>query len=90
MLEFDFTTDLPRPVADAEAVFIAVGTPSQRGDGNADLSYVHMAAREIAAAVSVLHRRRHEIDRAGPATRSNGSWWRPNPTPTYGQSGIPG
>src|ERR1700733_6164269 len=47
----DFTTDPPRPVAEAEAVFIAVGTPSRRGDGHADLSYVHMAAREIAAAV---------------------------------------
>src|SRR6202042_1004820 len=48
----DFTTDLPGPVAEAEAVFIAVGTPSRRGDGHADLSYVHMAAREIAAAVA--------------------------------------
>src|ERR1700755_1108505 len=48
----DFTTDLAVPVADAEAVFIAVGTPSRRGDGHADLSYVHQAAREIAAAVS--------------------------------------
>jgi UDPglucose 6-dehydrogenase len=48
----DFTTDLPGPVAEADAVFIAVGTPSRRGDGHADLSYVHTAAREIAAAVS--------------------------------------
>jgi UDPglucose 6-dehydrogenase len=48
----DFTTDLTTPVADAEAVFIAVGTPSRRGDGHADLSYVHAAAREIAAALS--------------------------------------
>jgi UDPglucose 6-dehydrogenase len=48
----DFTTDLPQPAAEAEAVFIAVGTPSRRGDGHADLSYVYMAAREIAAAVS--------------------------------------
>jgi UDPglucose 6-dehydrogenase len=47
----DFTTDLPAAVAEAEAVFIAVGTPSRRGDGHADLSYVHTAAREIAAAV---------------------------------------
>src|SRR5271156_2566158 len=47
----DFTTDLPGPVGEAEAVFIAVGTPSRRGDGHADLSYVYMAAREIAAAV---------------------------------------
>jgi UDPglucose 6-dehydrogenase len=48
----DFTTDLAGPVANADAVFIAVGTPSRRGDGHADLSYVHMAAREIAAALS--------------------------------------
>jgi UDPglucose 6-dehydrogenase len=48
----DFTTDLAGPVAEADAVFIAVGTPSRRGDGHADLSYVHAAAREIAAAVS--------------------------------------
>src|SRR5713101_5070455 len=47
----DFTTDLAAPVAGADAVFIAVGTPSRRGDGHADLSYVHAAAREIAAAL---------------------------------------
>jgi len=47
----DFTTDLTGPVAQAEAVFIAVGTPSRRGDGHADLSYVYAAAREIAAAL---------------------------------------
>jgi UDPglucose 6-dehydrogenase len=47
-----FTTDLKQPVAEADAVFIAVGTPSRRGDGHADLSFVHAAAREIAAAVS--------------------------------------
>jgi len=47
----DFTTDLSRSVAEAEAVFIAVGTPSRRGDGHADLSYVHAAAAEIAAAL---------------------------------------
>jgi UDPglucose 6-dehydrogenase len=43
-----FATDLAAPVAEADAVFIAVGTPSRRGDGHADLSYVHAAAREIA------------------------------------------
>jgi UDPglucose 6-dehydrogenase len=48
----NFTTDLAAPVAEADAVFIAVGTPSRRGDGHADLSYVHAAAREIAAALS--------------------------------------
>ncbi len=47
----DFTTDLSGPVAEADAVFIAVGTPSRRGDGHADLSYVHAAAAEIAAAL---------------------------------------
>src|SRR6516164_2765476 len=47
-----FTTDLTRPVAEADAVFIAVGTPSRRGDGHADLSYVYAAAREIANALS--------------------------------------
>ncbi len=46
-----FTTDLAGPVGEADAVFIAVGTPSRRGDGHADLSYVYAAAREIAAAV---------------------------------------
>ncbi|MEQ1867574.1 MAG: UDP-glucose 6-dehydrogenase, partial [Micropepsaceae bacterium] len=43
-----FTTDLAAAVPDAEAVFIAVGTPSRRGDGFADLSYVYDAAAEIA------------------------------------------
>ena len=47
----DFTTDLAGPVGEADAVFIAVGTPSRRGDGHADLTYVHAAAREIARAL---------------------------------------
>ena len=47
-----FTTDLGAAVAGADAVFIAVGTPSRRGDGHADLSYVHGAAREIAATLT--------------------------------------
>jgi UDPglucose 6-dehydrogenase len=46
-----FTTGLAGPVGEADAVFIAVGTPSRRGDGHADLSYVYAAAREIAAAL---------------------------------------
>jgi UDPglucose 6-dehydrogenase len=46
-----FTTDLAEAVKDADAVFIAVGTPSRRGDGHADLSYVFGAAKEIAAAL---------------------------------------
>jgi UDPglucose 6-dehydrogenase len=44
-----FTTDFGSAVAQADAVFIAVGTPTRRGDGHADLSYVHAAAAEIAA-----------------------------------------
>src|ERR1700719_3697007 len=48
----EFTIGLTAPVAEADAVFIAVGTPSRRGDGHADLSYVHTAAREIAAAIN--------------------------------------
>ncbi|MFB9953035.1 UDP-glucose dehydrogenase family protein, partial [Rhizobium puerariae] len=47
-----FTTDLAQAVGEAEVVFIAVGTPSRRGDGHADLGYVHAAAREIAAAMN--------------------------------------
>ena len=46
-----FTTELVEAVRTADAVFIAVGTPSRRGDGHADLSYVYDAAREIAAAL---------------------------------------
>jgi UDPglucose 6-dehydrogenase len=46
-----FSTDLAASVADCDAVFIAVGTPSRRGDGHADLSYVYAAAREIAEAI---------------------------------------
>src|SRR5476649_601174 len=46
-----FATELTAPVAAADAVFIAVGTPSRRGDGHADLSYVYAAAKEIAAAL---------------------------------------
>jgi len=47
----EFTSDLAGPVGRADAVFIAVGTPSRRGDGHADLTYVYAAAKEIAAAV---------------------------------------
>ncbi|VIO71715.1 UDP-glucose dehydrogenase family protein [Bradyrhizobium ivorense] len=43
-----FSTELADPVSKSDAVFIAVGTPSRRGDGHADLSYVYAAAREIA------------------------------------------
>ena len=46
-----FSTDLAASLKDVEAVFIAVGTPSRRGDGHADLTYVFDAAREIAHAL---------------------------------------
>lgn len=46
-----FTTDTARAVKDAQTVFIAVGTPSRRGDGHADLTYVYAAAEEIAAQI---------------------------------------
>ena len=45
-----FSTDLATSIADVEAVFIAVGTPSRRGDGHADLSYVYAAAADVASA----------------------------------------
>src|SRR5271166_1454443 len=47
-----FTTELSPAVEGADAVFIAVGTPSRRGDGHADLSYVFAAAEEIAASLT--------------------------------------
>jgi UDPglucose 6-dehydrogenase len=47
-----FTTDLAAAVREADVVFIAVGTPSRRGDGFADLSYVYQAAKEIGAALN--------------------------------------
>jgi UDPglucose 6-dehydrogenase len=46
-----FTTDLQSATPDADAVFIAVGTPTRRGDGHADLTYVYAAAEEIARAM---------------------------------------
>ncbi len=44
----EFTNDLEDALKDSEAIFIAVGTPSRRGDGGADLTYVHEAVKEIA------------------------------------------
>ena len=60
-----FTTDLPAAVAGAEAVFIAVGTPSRRGDGHADLSFVYAAAEEIGQALTDYAVDCNEIDGAG-------------------------
>ena len=67
-----FSTELTGPVREADAVFIAVGTPSRRGDGHADLSYVYARPREIAAAVSRLHRGDHQIDCASWHRRRSG------------------
>ncbi|MGH6944851.1 MAG: UDP-glucose dehydrogenase family protein [Geminicoccaceae bacterium] len=47
-----FTSDLEGALADVEAVFIAVGTPSRRGDGHADLTYLFAAAEQIARALT--------------------------------------
>ena len=47
-----FGDDLAAAVAGAEAVFIAVGTPTRRGDGHADLSYVYAAAEQVARALT--------------------------------------
>ncbi len=46
-----FTTKLAPAVSEADVIFIAVGTPSRRGDGHADLGYVYAAAKEIAASI---------------------------------------
>src|SRR5215212_3491875 len=46
-----FTTDATAAVRDAEAVFIAVGTPARRGDGHADLTFVFQAVRELAKVI---------------------------------------
>ena len=48
MNRLSFTTSLSEAIKDADAVFIAVGTPSRRGDGHADLKYVYQASEEIA------------------------------------------
>jgi UDPglucose 6-dehydrogenase len=47
-----FTLDLAAGIAGADAIFIAVGTPSRRGDGHADLTYVYAAAKEIGEALT--------------------------------------
>ena len=47
-----FTTDLKEAVSNSEVIFIGVGTPSRRGDGHADLTYVYAAAEEIAKALT--------------------------------------
>src|SRR3546814_9754335 len=49
-----FTTELSAAVADADAVFIAVGTPSRRGDGHADLSYVYRSEEHTSELQSLM------------------------------------
>ena len=69
----DFTTELTTPVAEADAVFIAVGTPSRRGDGHADLSYVHAArARSPPHFQGSRWWSPNRPCRSVPATRSSG------------------
>ena len=48
----NFTSDIKQGVKDVDAVFIAVGTPSRRGDGHADLTYVYQAAQQAAEALT--------------------------------------
>jgi UDPglucose 6-dehydrogenase len=55
-----FTTSLAEGIAEAGAIFIAVGTPSRRGDGHADLSFVHAVAAEVGANL-----RQPAVDRSG-------------------------
>ena len=70
----DFTTDLTAPVAEADAVFIAVGTPSRRGDGHADLELCpRRGARDRRRAVRALRWwSPNRPCRSAPATRSSG------------------
>ena len=67
-----FTADLADAVHGAEAVFIAVGTPTRRGDGHADLTYVFAAAEQVARALDRLRRSSspNPPSRSAPAARS--------------------
>ena len=66
-----FATD-PDAVKAADVVFLAVGTPTRRGDGHADLTYVYAAAEEIGRLIDRLHGDRHQIDGAGGDRRRGG------------------
>ncbi len=85
-----FSLDLAGAVAGADAVFIAVGTPSRRGDGHADLSYVYAAAREIAASLTgycvIVTKSTVPV---GTETRSSGSSGRRGPTSSSPSFPIP-
>ena len=78
----EFATEAGR-VAEADAVFIAVGTPSRRGDGYADLSFVYDAVREIAPLLSAAPPSwsPNRPCRSAPATRSSASSAKRVPTP---------
>ena len=72
-----FSSDFEPAVPEADLVFVAVGTPSRRGDGHADLSFVYAAARDIESAA--LERRRWSSDllqrlRAGSRRPISYSW----------------
>ena len=85
-----FTTELSGAVADADAVFIAVGTPSRRGDGFADLSFVYDAAREIARRSTALPLSSQSRPfPSAPATRSSASSAKRGLTPTARWCPIP-
>lgn len=51
----NFATSLSKCAPKVDAIFIAVGTPTRRGDGHADLSYVYQAARDVAAHLTPDH-----------------------------------
>ena len=69
-----FATEAAEAVREADAVFIAVGTPSRRGDGHADLSYVYSAAEEVATwSTASPWWSPSPPCRSAPATRSSGS-----------------
>lgn len=84
-----FTASVCDAVAAADVVFIAVGTPSRRGDGYADLSYVYAAARDIASALNgftVVVTKSMYL--SAPATRWSGSLANFVPTPNSPSSPI--
>ena len=79
-----FTGDLAAAVDGTEAVFIAVGTPTRRGDGHADLTYVYAAAEQVARALTGLRGDRDQIDGSGwhRAAHSGNLCARPARTPS--------
>ncbi len=68
-----FTDEIKAAVGNADVVFIAVGTPSRRGDGHADLSYVFAAAPRDRRCAFRIHDYRDEIDGAGRHRRRSGA-----------------